>query len=283
MNPLIIETDLGRDPDDFFAICYLIGAGIKIEAMFITPGDPDQIAIGKFLSKHLKQNFPVMASHENRNKKSSVGIYYQILNKYQYPLLESADNQEIDLNNKDIFIIGPPTKIGTMLEGKTIGNITVQGGFIGYDVHGLPTIKLDKFIGKQTVSTFNLGGAISQSHNIINHKNCKNKRFVSKNLCHTIIYNDHINDLIMSYKTKNPAIKLLREGMNLYLKNHKAGKKFHDPTAAVCHLHPQIATWVKAKLYSEKNQWGAKLDENGDDIIVDIDRDKLWEYIATGT
>lgn len=282
MNPLIIETDLGRDPDDFFAICYLIGAGVKIEAMFVTPGDPDQIAIGKFLSKHLKQNFPVMSSYENRNKKSSGGVHYQILNKYQYPLSETPDNQEVDLNNKDIFIIGPPTKIGTMLDGKKLGNVTVQGGFIGYDVHGLPCQKLEKFIGKQMVSAFNLGGAVQQANNIVNHKECESKRFVSKNLCHTIVYDSKIHDFVMSYKTKNPAIKLLREGMELYLKNHKDGKKFHDPTAAVCHLHPQIATWVKAKLYSEKNQWGSILDENGDDIIVDINRDKLWEYIATG-
>lgn len=48
---LIIETDLGHDPDDFFAICYFIDAGIDIQLITISPGDPDQIAIAKFLLK----------------------------------------------------------------------------------------------------------------------------------------------------------------------------------------------------------------------------------------
>ena len=279
---LIIETDLGRDPDDFFAICYLIAANIRIDALFITPGDPDQIAIGKFLSKYLSQNFRVLASKPNRDKRSSGGVHYQLLNKYKYPLVDCPDEVGVNIDNKDIFVIGPPTKIGDLIIDHPVNNMTIQGGFIGYDIHGLNCQRLEKFEGKTSVSTFNLGGAVQQAHNIVEHSLYNTKRFVSKNLCHTIIYNQEIHDLVCSYGTDNKALNLLKDGMSLYLANHKDGKKFHDPTAAVCHVHPEIATWVKAKLYSDGNKWGSRLDENGCDIIVDIDRDKLWEYIAKG-
>ncbi len=44
---LIIETDIGHDPDDLFAICYLAAAGVNIRAICVSPGDPDQIAIAR--------------------------------------------------------------------------------------------------------------------------------------------------------------------------------------------------------------------------------------------
>ena len=30
MTELIVETDLGHDPDDFFALCYLAAAGLSV-------------------------------------------------------------------------------------------------------------------------------------------------------------------------------------------------------------------------------------------------------------
>jgi len=288
MPKLIIETDLGRDPDDFFALCYLMSAGVDIDAILITPGDLDQIAIGKFLVQHLQQDIPILASQKDRTKKSSGGVHYRLLNKYKYPLSAIPDGhaEEVaSIRDKDIFVIGPPTAIGQIIDecrGEPVNQITVQGGFIGYDVHGLPCERLEKFENKTTVSTFNLGGAPKQAQSLVNYPYVKERRFISKNLCHTIVYTNEVNDIVNAYDCPNESIRLLREGMSLYLENHKDGKKFHDPTAAVCHLHPEIAVWAKAKLYCVKNQWGAELDDNGDSIIVDINRDKLWECIAKG-
>ena len=42
---LIVETDIGHDPDDFFALCYLHSAGINIRAILVTIGHPYQIEI----------------------------------------------------------------------------------------------------------------------------------------------------------------------------------------------------------------------------------------------
>lgn len=36
-NNLIVETDIGHDPDDLFALCYLFSAGVNIKAILLTP------------------------------------------------------------------------------------------------------------------------------------------------------------------------------------------------------------------------------------------------------
>jgi hypothetical protein len=64
--------------------------------------------------------------------------------------------------------------------------------------------------------------------------------------------------------------------MDLYLENHPA-KKWHDPTAAVCHLHPEIGTWVRGRVTKLGGGWGTVADEAGDLILADIDRDALWQ------
>ena len=56
---IIIETDIGGDPDDFFAICYLISSGANIRLINISPGSKRQIAIAKFIIKRLGLNIPI--------------------------------------------------------------------------------------------------------------------------------------------------------------------------------------------------------------------------------
>ena len=80
---------------------------------------------------------------------------------------------------------------------------------------------------------------------------------------------------------RNRAHALLREGMNLYLARHSDGKKFHDPLAAVAHVHPEVFTWVTGRLFKEHGEWGTRLAEEGDQIAIDVDRDAFWEHIVS--
>ena len=50
------------------------------------------------------------------------------------------------------------------------------------------------------------------------------------------------------------AQEIFVEAMDKYLEKHSE-KKFHDPTAAVCHLHPEIGKWVQGKLYNSQGGW----------------------------
>jgi inosine-uridine nucleoside N-ribohydrolase len=286
---LIVETDLGCDPDDFYAICYLISTGVNIRAITICPGDPDQIAFAKWLLKELDLDIPVGAGMKNRKKNTLSGLHRRFLQKYDMPFTASPDGYGANIikdvfqkhPDSELFVIGPPKSVRVFLaQNKTveINRATIQGGFIGYDVHGLPCRRLKKFEGRTTCQTFNLNGDVYGSKLIL-EANIGHRQFVSKNVNHTIIYNKEIHERIINVKPKNRAGEILRETLNMQVEKY-GEKKFHDPMAAVCHLHPEIATWVKAKLYNIDKEWGATLDENGDDIIVDVDRKKFWEYIA---
>jgi len=286
---LIIETDLGCDPDDFYAICYLISTGVNVRAITIYPGDSDQIAFARWLTGELNLNIPIGAGLKNRRKNSLSGIHRRILQKYDKPLTASADGYGPDIirevfqkyPDSELIVIGPPKSVGVFLaQNKTveINRATIQGGFIGYNIHNLPCRRLKKFEGKTTCQTFNLNGDLFGSKQILN-TNIHHRQFVSKNVNHTIIYNKEIHEKIMSVKPKNRAGEIFREALSMQVEKY-GEKKFHDPMAAVCHLHPEIATWVKARLYNIGNEWGATLDDKGDDIIVDVDRKKFWNYIA---
>ena len=291
---LIVETDIGHDPDDFFALCYLFAAGVDIKAVLISPGDESQIAIVDFLLKMLDkhQDVAIGVPELGRRKEEPTSIHKEFLKKYNFPYYSSNANKSSSLIfdiltknvNIDFFGCGPLKNIGTTTISKDILKFdlaTMQGGFIGYDVHKLPVPKLLKFENKITVPTFNLNGCIEGALEFL-QMNIKERRFVGKNVCHGLIYNNEIHEYIKSIPAKNRASELIREGMNLRLKSNPEGKKLHDPTAAICHLHPEIGVWVKAKPYREKGKWGSKLDKNGDYVLVDIDKQKLWKHLAEG-
>ncbi len=281
---MIIETDLGRDGDDFFAICYLISAGVKIEAVMVTPGDSDQIAVANFLRKELDQKFAIVPSINRRaelGKHSSGGIHYEVLEKYGHPLFSHPDDAYVSISpDSDLFVCGPPTMSGKLaLEQTQLGNLTMQGGFLAYDSHSIPCEKLDKFENKKEVPTFNMNGCKTGTQALLEAA-FKRRQFVGKNVCHTIVYDKAVHEQICSVKPKNRADELVREVMTMFLEN-KTGKAFHDPLASVLMLHPEIGTWVQATPYrTKKGEWGSNLDQSNNFVLVDVDREAFWSYIA---
>jgi hypothetical protein len=51
MVDLVVETDCGYDPDDFFALCYLVAAGANQRCITVTPRDRDQLAVVRFFCR----------------------------------------------------------------------------------------------------------------------------------------------------------------------------------------------------------------------------------------
>ena len=81
-------------------------------------------------------------------------------------------------------------------------------------------------------------------------------------------------------KEKNRAGELFVEAMDMYLNRH-SGKKFHDPSAAVSHLHGQVFDWVFGQPVREAGKWGT--DPSGNDLVAaNVNYNELWEYIANG-
>lgn len=286
---LIIETDIGHDPDDFFALCYLVAAGVQIKAITICPGDPDQVAIARLFCKEIGLDIPIGASKLDRTKLSSGSIHHQLLKKYDYKLEAKPDGlgHELlpkvfkDYPDSEVFVIGPVTNVGTYLKtnpNHSIENATMQGGFCGYHLHR-PAVTLPQFEGKTWMPTFNLNGDRDNGLTFLDAK-IKNKHFVGKNVCHTVLYNkEHYGKMS---KPNCRAAELFMEGMGLYLEKHE-NKKFHDPTAAVCHLHHEIGTWVAGRVRKIEQGWGTVCEvepkDNTQWILGEVNYDLLWEHI----
>ncbi len=284
---MIIETDLGHDPDDYFAICYLVAAGIKIDALVITPGDKDQLAIGKFLRDELCLDFPIGFSKIS-DKLSSGSIHRDLLKKYDRDCTFKGDGfgediiEEVARPDSEMFVIGPPVSTGKYfmdpqsrvkaLANRDIAKLTMQGGFLSYKLHPYATILVPHMINKMWMPTFNMNGSRTGTVNICNANICE-RRFCGKNVCHTVIAKSDLIDNMAKPQTR--AAELFMEGLRFLV----GDKKFHDPVAAVCHLHPEIGNWVRGKPTKMEGGWGTILDDNGDYILAGLDYDKFWDHI----
>lgn len=296
---LIIETDIGRDPDDFAAIAWLITAGVNVRAILISPGDPDQVAVAKYLLKNCGvENCLVGVPNLQRDKGSSGGRHIWMLEKDRFPTRMQADGLGVDIirevlsthHDVSFFACGPMDSIGRfVMEGGVVEHITIQGGFAGYEIYS-PKTRIRAFEGKTHIPTFNLNGNLGAAQVITGDSKIR-RRLVGKNVCHTILLTDIHQRQIESIPDVNLARAMLRASLSLCLRSGlRTFKKFHDPVAAVCHLHPEIGTWIKGRPELIRKPaplgpcWGTAPDPDGDDILVDLDREKFWKlYAEAGT
>ena len=278
---LIVETDLGHDPDDFFALCYLHAAGVNIKAILITPGDPDQIAIAKLFCREVGLNIPIGVSDLERKELSSGSIHHALLKRYGHSLHTRADcsgEEAIATAGEfdQFFVIGPATHTAEYLaKGNGAGKaLTMQGGFLPYS-HYTPTQRLTKFEGIKSIRTFNLLGDTDASQVIID-TTLTHKQFVGKNVCHTIEFGKPEFEKFSPPKCR--ASELFHEAANSYFAKNRS-KKFHDPTAAVCMLHPEIGTWIRGNPEWIDGGYTTRIHPEGAHILADIDREELWRHL----
>jgi pyrimidine-specific ribonucleoside hydrolase len=159
--------------------------------------------------------------------------------------------------------------------------MTMQGGFVPYHLHNHNVEILEKFVGQDSVATFNMNGARKETKSIVDSNNIRELYFAGKNVCHTIEFSrDRLKQFV---DPPNRAAELFLECAEMYFKKHDS-KKFHDPVAAVCHLHPSVGTWIKGKPFYKEGKWGTQLDTVCDskcNALVDIDRERFWHYITS--
>lgn len=286
---LIVETDCGHDPDDFFTLCYLVAAGVNLRCIAVSPGDRDQLAIVRLFCEQVGLDIPIGHSKAS-DKYSSGSVHHALLERYGKSRHGQSDGPGKDLMRdtlrrypeNEVFIIGPPSSVGRFLAENSdvaIRQATMQGGFLGYDLHSHARVRLPQFEGKTWMPTFNMNGDRKGTEALL-RANVGTRRFCGKNVCHTVLY-DREKFESMAPPT-NRASELFVEAMALLLDRHEA-KKFHDPVAAVCHLHPEVGTWVRGKVQKTEAGWGTVLDDQGDFILADLDYDAFWRRIQTWT
>jgi pyrimidine-specific ribonucleoside hydrolase len=285
MTDLIVETDLGHDPDDFFTLCYLAGVGIRLRAVCVVPGDRDQLAVARLIVRTLGLDIPVGASKLDSRKCSSGGMHYEVLDHFGFPREAGPDGpgEEVVADTLrrhpdcEFLVIGPCTSTARYLsrpDALPPRRLTMQGGFLGYHLHA-PQVRLPQFEGREWMPTFNLNGD-RRGADILLRAAIPERRFVGKNVCHTLLYDRAFHLTMPAADPDSPAQMLFMVGMEANLSKHEA-KKWHDPTAAACHLHPEIGTWVRGRVTKIEGGWGTVADENGDLVLADVDRDALWD------
>jgi inosine-uridine nucleoside N-ribohydrolase len=289
---LIVETDIGRDPDDVFALLYLVQAGAQLRGITVSPGDRDQIALLRWLLAKIGVEVPVGAARFLPDQRSLSAPHERMLEKDNVDRLADADGPGVDILEATlttypdcaVYCCGPMKSLGAYLERHHSADnpfrnrVTVQGGFIGYDVHGRKVERLDKFEDKNKVATFNLGGCKKSSLLLL--ERVKAPHFIGKNLCHTITYTRAEHARLQG--DASPIYALFHELMEDYLATQDE-KVLHDVIAAVGHWHPEYFDWFAGELYREQGEYGTRPSDNPRHLVaVDVERQRLWDSILHG-
>jgi len=280
---MVVETDLGRDMDDLLALCFMASQGVEFKVWFITPGDADQIAVAKMLRSQFGQTFPIFCSKPDRHKSgkhSSGGIHYKLLEHFDMPLFADPDpDGDFCISKDDVFVCGPVTTFPEKLEAiSELDQLFMQGGFIGFDVHDIeiaPEHRLEKFEGLTEVSTFNMGGSKTRTLALLDAP-FQQRTFIGKNVCHTILYDVEMHQ---DFQVRNEADEVFKLACDFHFED-KTHKAMHDVLASAIALDPSLGTFVSATPYCIKGKWGSTPDESNNRVLVDVDRNRLWEMIT---
>ncbi len=253
------------DPDDFLTLLLLADhPRIRLRAVTVTPGTPDQIGLVRWALARLgKSDLPVGAFDLDRDKQCVSGWHYKVYGNIP-PSRDAAPGAEVLLAVCDAsttLITGAPLRnLGAAIRadrGLVLGRLVTQGGFAGEGVVP-PAHQLAKFAGLATCPTYNLNGDPRSAELALAYPGIGVRRFVSKNVCHGVAYDHAMHARLAAVREARPSLALIWQGMDAYLRKHPGGKKFHDPLAACCAIDEQIGTWAEVELYRDAGGWGAR-------------------------
>ena len=292
----VFDMETG-DPDDFLTLALLGGhPDVDLVGVTVTPGTPHQIGVVRYGLERLGLDIPVGAFNLDHKKARGTPDerYVTCVSPWHYEtfgdIAPSRDAEEgfrvLDrlLGPATTLVTGAPLKnVGKLLkeiEPRDLGRIFIQGGFAGEGV--VPTERqLDKFKGMVTCPTYNLNGDPKSALAVLASSCFQDKRLVSKNVCHGVVYDRAMHEVVKSVVEPHIGLSLIMKGMESYLRRQPEGKKFHDPLAACCAIDPSIAQWAEVEIYRQKGKWGARLAPgSGVRIIVDYDRDAFVRLLT---
>jgi pyrimidine-specific ribonucleoside hydrolase len=277
-----------NDPDDFLTLLLLLGhPEVNLKAVTIMPGSPQQVGLVRRALEWFGRSIPVGAHNLDHPKPCVSDWHYQAYGEAD-PSRDAAPGGEVLLrccDERTTLITGAPLKnLGSALrlggDAFRLGRWVAQGGFAGEGVVP-PERQLDKFRGRTTCPTFNLNGDPKSALAALAHPGIGVRRFVSKNVCHGVVYDQVIHERFAAVKERSRSLALIWQGMDVYLRRQEEGKAFHDPLAACCAIDESIGTWVEVEVYREKGEWGSRLcPGSGTWIITGHDHER---FLATLT
>ena len=287
MRDLIVETDLGHDPDDFFTLCYLAAAGVRLRAITVVPGDRDQLAVARLLVKPLGLDIPVGASKPDSRSAAPAACTTTCCAasaSRARPATTGRGDEVIAATLRqhpgcEFLVIGPCTSTARYLARPDADRARAGSPCRAASSATTCTRRASACRSSRARS----GCRRSTSTATARGPRCccrppiAERRFVGKNVCHTLLYDRAFH--ASACRRPIPATRprcCSWPGWTAYLRKHEE-KKWHDPTAAACHLHPRDRHLGPRPGEQASRAAGARSPTaSGDQILADIDREALW-------
>ncbi len=233
-TPLNVVFDMEtHDPDDFLTLLLLLGhPQVNLKAVTITPGSPFQVALVRRALSWFDADIPVGA-HNLQRYKGCVSSWHYHAYGLTGPSLDARPGGEVLFEACDLdttLVTGAPLKnlgAAMAIPGFELGRWVAQGGFAGEGV--IPRERqLAKFKGMTTCPTFNLNGDPRAAIRALKHPGIKARRFVSKNVCHGVVYDQQMHLEIAKLKGRSHSLRLIWQGMETYL-SRKRKRRWTSP------------------------------------------------------
>lgn len=285
-----------NDPDDVLTLAILAThPQVDLLSVTVVPGSPEQVGLVRHILWTLlgsRDRIPVGARSPGHPKRAVSEFHDHWIGPWKK---SDPDGEGCDIlldavaKRPDAILVtgGPLTNAGRALAAASARDLpffrswTCQGGFAGDSVVP-PGLRLPKFSGLETCPTFNLNGDPKAALALAASPLVARKSFVSKNVCHGILWDLAMHLRMTLRRPFHPGLELAYQGMDLYLKKKPDGKALHDPLAACCAIDPSICSWEDVELYREKGEWGTRL-LPGSSQRVSVSADRvLFERVLVG-
>lgn len=294
---LIIETDIGYDPDDYLMLLYLLTRGVPIRAVLLSPGHPSQVALCRHLFAESQLDAPPIGVADRAHWRQPVNRMHQGFMARPQTAREFRDDgpgHEIAYAvlqaypAAELFICGPPFNTGRLFShypDQHVARMTIQGGFIGPRVHGLPCTRLPETETATALPCYNLNEDPAGTRMLL-HAKVGERRLVGRNVCHAVRYTAERHASRPKWPRQYPGERIFNAVVPTILA-HRPEKKLHDVVAVGAHLHPEkLFTWVRGRPFTRitrdgRRLWGTNLAEDGDYVAIGVDLDRFWELYLT--
>lgn len=283
-----------QDPDDLFALAICAShPSINLRAVCVTPGSPRQIGLIKHALKQLDKPDVEVGSFNFSHPKECISPWWEkFLGHTFFTAEECPEGWEVcdrvlhDFPDATLVTGAPLKNLGAFLQAYDIFNLTqwvAQGGFAGDSV--VPEeYRLEKFNGMETCPTFNFNGDPKSALLALQSENIHERRLISKNVCHGLVYDHTMHDRMKEHKDKSIGLDFIYRGMENSLSKHSDGKKFHDPLAVCAAINPEIIEYREVEVYRAKGKWGSRLQKGTNTwISIKADHDLFFDtMVAAG-
>jgi hypothetical protein len=233
-----------KDPDDFLTLLFLLGhPQVNLRAVTIFPGTSAQVGlVRRAVNDWFGRDLP-MGAYQLGGETDAVSPWHTDAYGPVAPSRVARPGGEVLLEHcgeATTLITGAPLKnlgAAMALEAATgrllrLREAVVQGGFAGDGI--VPRERqLPKFTGMATCPSFNLNGDPRTGLAVRHHPGIPLRRFVSKNVCHGVIYDRELHGASWRREGPQPGAAL-----------HLAGNGAVPARAARGQDHPRSAGGV---------------------------------------